>query len=154
MFKELKVSLKQRIDEDMKAAMRARDSARLTAIRMILAAVKQREVDERIQADDAVVVAVLERLSKQRKDSIDQFRAAGRDDLVAKESAELELLQSYLPPQLGEADLRAQIDAALAETGVTSVQGLGKVMGLLKTRLAGQADMARVSAVVKQRLQG
>ena len=147
------MSLKQRIDDDMKSAMRARDSARLTAIRLALAGIKQREVDERIQADDAVVISVLERLSKQRKDSIDQFRKAGRDDLVAKEAAELELLQSYLPAQLTDVELRALIEAAIAETGASGGQAMGKVMAALKPRLAGRAEMGRVSAAVKQCLQ-
>lgn len=147
------MSLRQRIDDDMKAAMRARDTARLTAIRFALAAVKQREVDERIQADDTVVISVLERLSKQRKDSIDQFRKAGREDLVAKESAELEILQSYLPAQLTDAELRTLVEAAIAETGASGGQAMGKVMAVLKPRVAGRAEMGRVSAAVKQCLQ-
>lgn len=146
------MSLKVRINEDMKAALRARDAARLSAIRMLLAAIKQKEVDERVVADDAAVTAIVERLIKQRRDSIEQFRKAGRTDLVDKEKAELDLLAGYLPQQLSEADLAAAIDAAIAEAGATGPQAMGKVMGLLKPRIAGRADMGKASALVKQKL--
>lgn len=148
------MSLKDRINEDMKAALRARDAARLSAIRMLLAAIKQKEVDERIVADDAAVTAIVEKLIKQRRDSIEQFGKAGRTDLVDKEKAELDLLAGYLPQQLSEAELAAAIDAAIAEAGATGPQAMGKVMGLLKARIAGRADMGKVSALVKSRLGG
>ncbi len=146
------MSLKERINEDMKAALKARQSERLSAIRLLMAAVKQREVDERKPLDDAAVVSVVERLIKQRRDSIEQFRSAGRTDLVDKESAELELLQQYLPQPLSDAELSAAVQAAIAEAGGTGPQAMGKVMALLKARLAGRADMARVSALVKAKL--
>lgn len=152
------MSLKDRINEDMKAAMRARAPERLGAIRMLLAAVKQKEIDERIAADDAAVVAVVERLIKQRKDSIEQFGKAGRADLVAKETAELELLRGYLPQALSEAEVAAAIDAAIAEVlaaapgSSLAPSAMGKVMALLKPRLAGRADMSKVSALVKARV--
>jgi hypothetical protein len=146
------MSLKDRINEDMKAAMRAKDAARLSAIRMLLAAIKQKEVDERIVADDAAVIAIVEKLIKQRRDSIEQFGKAGRTDLVDKEKAELDLLSGYLPQQLSEDELNAAIDAAIAEAGATGPQAMGKVMGLLKPRIAGRADMGRASALVKRKL--
>ncbi len=146
------VALKDRITEDMKAAMRARDAGRLSAIRLLQAAVKQKEVDERIVADDAEVLAIVEKLIKQRRDSIEQFAKAGRTDLVDKEKAELELLSGYLPQQLSDAELQAAVDAAVAESGATGAQAMGKVMALLKPRLAGRADMGKASALVKQRL--
>jgi len=148
-------SLKDRITDDMKAAMRARESERLGAIRMLLAAIKQKEVDERVSVDDAAVIAIVERLIKQRKDSIEQFGKAGRDDLVQKETAELLLLQGYLPQALGEADLNQAIDAAVAEVaggGALAPSAMGKVMALLKPRLAGRADMSKVSGLVKARI--
>jgi len=148
------MTLKERIQEDMKAAMRARESERLLAIRMLLAAVKQKEIDERIDADDAAVTAIVERLIKQRRDSIDQFGKAGRTDLVDKETAELHLLQGYLPRQMDEGEIAAAIDAAMAESGASGPQAMGKVMALLKPRLAGKADMGKVSAMVKGRLAG
>lgn len=162
------MSLKDRITEDMKAAMRARETDRLGAIRLLLAAIKQKEVDERVVVDDAAAVAIVERLIKQRKDSIDQFGKAGRDDLVAKESAELALLQTYLPQALSEAEVAAAVDAAVAEAiagGAPTVicasgapalapAAMGKVMALLKPRLAGRADMSRVSGLVKARIGG
>ena len=148
------MSLKNRITEDMKTAMRARDAARLSAIRMLLAAVKQREVDGRLEADDALVLSVVEKLIKQRKDSIAQFEAGGRADLVAKEAAEIEVLSQYLPQQLGEAEINAAIDAAIAASGATGPAAMGKIMGQLKAQLAGRADMSRVSALVKKRLAG
>ncbi|MCS7100219.1 MAG: GatB/YqeY domain-containing protein [Burkholderiaceae bacterium] len=146
------MSLKDRITEDMKAAMRAKDGARLTAIRFLQAAIKQKEVDERIVADDATILAVVEKLIKQRRDSIAQFEQAGRGDLVAKERAELELLQSYLPRQASEEELAAAVDAAIAAAGAAGPQAMGKVMAALKAQLAGRADMAKVSALVKARL--
>jgi uncharacterized protein len=148
------MGLKDRINEDMKAALKARQSERLSAIRLLLAAVKQREIDERITLDDAAVTSVVERLIKQRRDSIEQFQAAGRTDLVAKESAELELLKQYLPQPLSEPEPAAAIETAIAEAGSEKVgpQAMGKVMALLKARLAGKADMGRVSSLVKARL--
>jgi hypothetical protein len=148
------MSLKDRITEDMKAAMRARDAGRLSAIRMLLAAVKQREVDDRIEADDPLVLAIVEKLIKQRKDAISQFEAGGRADLVAKETAELGVLAAYLPAQMNEDDLAAAIDAALAESAASGPAAMGKVMALLKPRLAGRADMGQVSAIVRRRLLG
>jgi hypothetical protein len=149
------MGLKYQINEDMKAALKARQSERLSAIRLLMAAVKQKEIDERKELDDGAVVSVVERLIKQRRDSIEQFQAAGRTDLVEKESAELELLKQYLPQPLSEPELAAAIEAAIAEAGVApgaGPQAMGKVMGLLKTRLAGKADMGRVSSLVKARL--
>jgi len=145
-------ALKERITEDMKAAMRAKDAGRLSAIRLLQAAIKQKEVDERVVADDAAVLAIIEKLIKQRKDSIEQFAKAGRTDLVDKEKAELELLTGYLPQQMTQAELAAAVDAALAESGAAGPQGMGKVMAILRPRLAGRADMGQVSALVKQRL--
>jgi uncharacterized protein YqeY len=146
------VALRERINEEMKAAMRARDAGRLSAIRLLQAAIKQREVDERIVADDVVVLAIVEKLIKQRRDSIEQFAKAGRTDLVDKEKAELDLLTGYLPQQLSDAELQAAVDAAIAEAGAAGPQAIGKVMALLKPRIAGRADMGKASALVKQRL--
>lgn len=148
------MSLKARITDDMKAAMRAKDTARLGTVRLLLAAIKQREVDERTELDDAAVSAVVEKLIKQRRDSISQFRAAGRDDLVAAEAAELAILQAYLPEPLSAAEIEAAVAAAIAESGAASPKDMGKVMGLLKPRLAGRADMGQVSALIKARLAG
>jgi hypothetical protein len=148
------MSLKARVTDDMKTAMRAKDSARLGTIRLLLAAIKQREVDERIELDDAAVSSIVEKLIKQRKDSISQFQAAGRDDLVAAEQAELVVLQAYLPEQLSAAEVEAAVVAAIAESGATSARDMGKVMGLLKPRLASRADMGQVSALIKARLAG
>ncbi|MHB1188109.1 GatB/YqeY domain-containing protein [Thiobacillus sp.] len=148
------MSLKARITDDMKAAMRARETARLGTIRLLLAAIKQKEVDERIELDDAAVSSIVEKLIKQRKDSISQFQAAGRDDLVAAEQAELVVLQAYLPEQLSAAEVEAAVNAAIAESGASSAKDMGKVMGLLKPRLAGRADMGQVSALIKARLAG
>jgi uncharacterized protein YqeY len=147
-------SLKDRITEDMKAAMRAKDSARLGAIRFLQAAIKQKEVDERVTLDDAAIVGVIEKLAKQRRDSISQFEQAGRTDLADKEKAELTLLQSYLPQQLTDDELLAVIKAAIAEVGAAGPQAMGKVMGVVKPRIAGRADPARASALVKQLLAG
>jgi uncharacterized protein YqeY len=146
------VALRERINEEMKAAMRARDAGRLSAIRLLQAAIKQREVDERIVADNVVVLAIVEKLIKQRRDSIEQFAKAGRTDLVDKEQAELDLLTGYLPQQLSDAELHAAVDAAIAEAGAAGPQAMGKVMALLKPRIAGRADMGKASALVKQRL--
>jgi len=148
------MSLKDRITEDMKSAMRAKDAARLAAIRFLQAAIKQKEVDERIVADDAQVLAIIERLIKQRRDSISQFAAAGRDDLVAKEQAELALLAGYLPQRMSDAELDAAIDAAIAECGATGTAAIGKVLAALKPRIAGRADMGQASARVKSKLAG
>ena len=158
------MSLKAGIIDDMKTAMRgrtnpdeaqrAKDTARLGTIRLLLAAIKQREVDERIELDDAAVSSIVEKLIKQRKDSISQFQTAGRDDLVAAEQAELMVLQAYLPEQLSTAEVEAAVTTAIAESGAASAKDMGKVMGLLKSRLAGRADMGQVSALIKARLAG
>jgi uncharacterized protein YqeY len=153
-FLEIPMTLKERINEDMKAAMRAREAERLSAIRLLLAAVKQKEIDERITADDAVVIAIVEKLIKQRRDSIEQFEKAGRKDLVDKETAELTLLTGYLPQQISEAELIAAIATAIQETGAAGPQAMGKVMAVLKPRIAGRADMGKASALVKQKLTG
>ena len=146
------MSLKNQITEDMKNAMRAKDTARLGTIRLLLAAVKQKEVDERIELDDGAVVAIIEKLIKQRKDSISQFQAAKRDDLVAIESAELLILQAYMPEQMSEAEVAAVVAKAVAAVGATGPQDMGKVMGLVKSQLAGKADMGVVSTQVKAAL--
>lgn len=146
------MSLKARITDDMKTAMRAKETARLGTIRLLLAAIKQKEVDERTELDDATVSSIVEKLIKQRKDSISQFQVAGRDDLVAAEQAELVVLQAYLPEQLSAAEVEAAVAAAIAESGASSAKDMGKVMGLLKPRLAGRADMGQVSALIKARL--
>jgi uncharacterized protein YqeY len=138
----------------MKAAMRAKDAARLSAIRLLLAAIKQREVDERIELDDASVVSVIEKMMKQRRESIAQFEKAARKDLADAEKAELQVLSAYLPKQLGDAELGAAVAAAIAESGAAGLKDMGKVMALLKSRLAGKADMGQVSALVKTRLSG
>lgn len=148
------MSLKQRINDDMKAAMRARESERLGTIRLLLAAIKQREVDERIELDDAAVLAVVEKLIKQRKDAISQFEQAGRTDLVDKESAEVAVLQVYMPAALSDAEVAAEVRNAIAESGAAGPQDMGKVMALLKPRLAGRADMSAVSGQVKAALAG
>ncbi len=136
----------------MKTAMRAKDAARLSTVRLILAAIKQREVDERIELDDAAVVGVIEKMIKQRRESIAQYEKAARKDLVDAEKAELVLLSGYLPAQMSEADIAQAVAAALTESGASGVKDMGKVMALLKPRLAGKADMGRVSALVKARL--
>ncbi|MBS0614004.1 MAG: GatB/YqeY domain-containing protein [Proteobacteria bacterium] len=146
------MSLKERITEDMKAAMRSGDKERLGAIRMITAAIKQREVDERITLDDAQVTAVLEKMIKQRKESLVQFQSGGRQDLADKESAEIALLQTYLPAQLSEAELDALIQEAITATGASSVKDMGKVMGIIKNKAAGRADMGAVGAKIKAKL--
>jgi uncharacterized protein len=146
------MSLKDRINDDMKAAMKARETERLGTIRLLLAAIKQREVDERITLDDAAVTAVIDKMIKQRKDSIAQFEAAGRTDLVGQESAELAVLAAYMPEQLSEAEIAAEVQAAVAQTGAAGPQDMGKLMGVLKGKLAGRADMTVVSALVKAAL--
>ncbi|MGE3864135.1 MAG: GatB/YqeY domain-containing protein [Burkholderiaceae bacterium] len=146
------MTLKDRITEDMKAAMRARESVRLSAIRMLLAAIKQKEVDERITVDDAQVAAIVDKLIKQRKDSVAQFEQAGRTELADKEKAEIDVLSAYLPQQASAADVAAAVDAAIAVTGAAGPQDMGKVMGVLKAQLAGRTDLSAVSAQVKARL--
>ena len=146
------MSLKDQITEDMKNAMRAKEIARLGAIRLLLAAIKQREVDERIVVDDAGVIATVEKMMKQRKDSISQFEKAGRDDLVAIEAGEMAILQAYLPAQLSDAEVEAAVAAAVSATGAAGPQDMGKVIGALKAQLAGKADMGKVSALVKAAL--
>jgi uncharacterized protein YqeY len=146
------MSLKDRIQQDVKDAMRAKDKSRLAAIRLITAAIKQREVDERVELDDSQVTAVLDKMAKQRRESISQFEKAGRDDLIAQEVMELEIIQSYLPEQLGEEEINALIDSTLQDTGATSIKDMGKVMGQLKPKLQGRADMSAVSALIKARL--
>ena len=146
------MSLKERITEDMKAAMRAGEKERLGTVRMILAAIKQREVDERVSLDDAQVLVVLDKMVKQRKESVAQFATGGRADLVAKEQAEIALLQQYLPAQLSAAEIESLIGKAIASTGASSLKDMGKVMSALKSELAGRADMSAVSARIKQML--
>ena len=146
------MSLKDQITEDMKTAMRAKDAERLGAIRMLLAACKQREVDERIVLDDAAVVAIVDKLIKQRKDSITAFTQAARTDLVDKETAELKVLEAYLPARLSADEVKAAVTALVAELGAAGPGDMGKVMGAAKARLAGKADMGLVSAAVKQAL--
>jgi uncharacterized protein YqeY len=146
------MSLKDQITEDMKNAMRAKETARLGAIRLLLAAIKQREVDERIVLDDAAVIAIIEKMMKQRKDSISQFEKANRDDLVAIEAAEMLILQAYLPAQMSDAEVEAAVAAAVASTGAAGPQDMGKVISALKAQLAGKADMGKVSALVKAAL--
>jgi len=146
------MSLKDQITEDMKTAMRAKDAPRLLTIRGLLAALKQREVDERIELDDAAVVALVDKLVKQRKDSITQFTAGGRTDLVEKEAAELAVLEGYLPQRMGEAEIAAAVSGIVAELGASGPGDMGKVMGAVKARLAGKADMGLVSAAVKAAL--
>jgi uncharacterized protein YqeY len=146
------MTLKERITEDMKTAMRAGEKDRLATIRLVLAAVKQIEVDERIVLDDARVLSVLEKMVKQRKESIAQFESGGRADLVAKEAAELAVIQAYLPAQMSDAELDALIAEAIAATGAASVKDMGKVMGVVKGKAAGRADMAVVGARIKQKL--
>jgi uncharacterized protein YqeY len=144
--------LKDQITEDMKTAMRAKDSARLLTIRGLLAALKQKEIDERITLDEAAVVGIIDKLIKQRKDSISQFQSAGRTDLVDKETAELKVLEGYLPQRLGADDISVEVAKIVAELGATGPGDMGKVMGAAKTRLAGKADMSLVSTAVKQAL--
>jgi len=146
------MTLKERITEDMKSAMRAGEKERLGTIRLVLAAIKQREVDERISLDDTQVLAVLEKMVKQRKEAITQFESGGRADLVAKEQSELGVLQAYLPAQMSDAELDALIAEAIASSGAASVKDMGKVMGIVKAKAQGKADMGVVSARIKQKL--
>jgi uncharacterized protein YqeY len=148
------MSLKDRITEDMKAAMRARDSERLGTIRMLTAAMKQKEVDERVTLDDAMVVGIVDKLIKQRKDSVEAFSKAGRQDLADKEAAEIVVLQGYLPARLSADEIAAEVAAIVAETGAKGPGDMGKVMGAVKARMAGKADMGQVSAAVKAALAG
>ncbi len=144
--------LKEQLSEDIKAAMRAKEGDKLSTLRLISAAIKQKEVDERIELTDAQVLAVIEKMIKQRKDSITQFKAGGRADLVAKEEAELVILSAYLPAQMSQAEVAAAVDAAVAACGAAGPQDMGKVMGVLKPQLAGKADMGAVSQLIKARL--
>jgi uncharacterized protein len=148
------MSLKERITDDMKAAMRSGEKERLGVIRMITSAIKQREVDERISLDDAQVLSVLEKMIKQRKESLVQFQAGNRQDLVDKESAEITLLQGYLPSQLSDADIDGLINDAIAVSGAGSIKDMGKVMAIIKGKAQGRADMAAVGAKIKARLSG
>jgi uncharacterized protein len=148
------MSLKERITDDMKAAMRSGEKERLGVIRMITAAIKQREVDERISLDDTQVLSVLEKMLKQRKESLVQFQAGNRQDLVDKEAAEITLLQGYLPSQLSDPEIDALIKDAIAATGAASIKDMGKVMGLIKGKAQGRADMAAVGAKIKAKLGG
>jgi len=146
------MSMKQQLTEDMKAAMKAGEKHKLGVIRLINAAIKQREVDERIELDDTAVIAVLDKMVKQRKDSVSQYEAANREDLAEIERAEIVVIEAYLPAKMGEAEIVAAIQAAIAETGATGAADMGKLMGALKPKLAGQADMGLVSKLVKQLL--
>lgn len=148
------MSLKQRLTDDMKAAMKGGDKERLAVIRLVNAAIKQREVDERIQLDDAQVLSVLEKMIKQRRDSVSQYESAGREDLAAQERFEISVIQDYMPQALSEAEIDALIEAAIAETGAASGRDMGKVVGALKPKVAGRADMGAVSARIKARLGG
>jgi uncharacterized protein YqeY len=148
------MSLKARITEDMKAAMRSGEKDRLSCIRMLQAGIKQREVDERVELDDTQVLAVIDKMIKQRKESVAQFQAGNRADLVAKESAEIDVLTGYLPAQLGAAELDAMIKDAIATTGAASMKDMGKVMGILKPKVQGRTDMGALSARIKSALGG
>ena len=146
------VSLKTQITEDMKTAMRARETARLGAIRLLLAALKQREVDERIELTDADVLAIIDKMLKQRRDSISQYKAANRQDLVDVEEFEVSVLQTYMPQQMNEAEIAAAVDQAISASGAAGVKDMGKVMAILKPQLAGRADLGKVSGLVKAQL--
>ena len=146
------MSLTDRIQQDVKDAMRAKEKERLATIRLITAAIKQREVDERIELNDEQVLVVLDKMCKQRRESISQFEKAGRDDLIAQEVSELDIIKTYLPEQLGEDEIAAMIDTAMADTGASSIKDMGKVMGQLKPKLQGRADMGAVSALIKSKL--
>lgn len=146
------MSLKDRITDDVKDAMRARDKPRLATLRLITAAIKQQEVDERIELDDTQLLSLLDKMCKQRRESISQFEKAARDDLIAQEVSELAIIKTYLPEQLGEAEIAALIDDTMAATGAASIKDMGKVMGQLKPKLQGRADMGAVSAMIKARL--
>ena len=146
------MGLKGRINEDMKTAMRAKDAARLSAVRMLLAAMKQKEIDERVELGDAEVLGIVEKLIKQRRESIAQYEKAGRADLADVEKFEIDVLSAYLPAQMSEAEISAAVEAAITEVGASGVKDMGKVMAVLKPRLAGRADMGKVSAQVRSRL--
>ncbi len=146
------MALKERITEDMKAAMRSRDAARLSAIRLLLAAIKQKEVDERRELNDADVVSAIEKMIKQRRDSISQYEAASRTDLADAEKFELSVLQAYMPQQMDASEIAGEVESAVAESGASGPADMGKVMALLKAKLAGRADMGAVSSAVKTRL--
>jgi uncharacterized protein YqeY len=146
------MTLKERITDDMKSAMRSGEKERLATIRLVLSGIKQREVDERILLDDSQVLSVIEKMTKQRKESITQFEAGGRADLVAKEAAEMAVLQAYMPEAMSEAELATLIDAAVASTGAASIKDMGKVMAQVKAAAAGRADMAAVGVLIKARL--
>ena len=146
------MSLKAQIQEDMKTAMRAKEAARLATIRLLLAAMKQREVDERIELTDTDVLTIIEKMIKQRKDSISQYEAGGRQDLADVEKSEMDILATYMPAALSDAEVQAAVDAAMAETGAAGMQDMGKVVALLKGKLAGRADMGKVSGLVKAAL--
>lgn len=148
------MSLKARITEDMKAAMKAKEAAKLSAIRLLNAAIKQKEVDERVELDDAAVAAVIEKLVKQRKDSVTQYEAANRQDLADVEKAEIDILSAYLPEKMSSEEVAAAVAAAVAQTGAKGPADMGKLMGVLKPQLAGKADMAEVSKLVKAALTG
>ncbi|TIC84683.1 GatB/YqeY domain-containing protein [Crenobacter intestini] len=146
------MTLKQQINDDMKQAMKARDSVRLGAIRLLMAAIKQKEVDEQVELDDTAVTAVIDKMIKQRRDSVTQYKAGGREDLVEAESAEIDVLVGYMPQPLSEAEIAALIEQAVADSGAAGMQDMGKVMALLRPQLAGRADMAAVSVLIKARL--
>ena len=148
------MSLKEKITEDMKAAMRAKETARLGTIRLLLSAMKQKEVDERVELTDADVLSIIEKMLKQRRESIAQFEKAARNDLADNEKAEIAVLSAYLPQQMSEAEVADAIAAAITESGAAGQKDMGKVMGLLKTRLAGRTDMGKLSGLVKAKLQG
>ena len=153
MFAHRKImTIKEQIMADMKASMKAHDSARLSAIRMLMAAIKQKEVDERVVCGDAEITAIIAKLVKQRHDSIEQYRAANRMDLADKESAEIDVLSAYLPKPLSEEEILAIIDEAIVATGASGMAAMGKVMGMIKPKLPGRADLGKVSALIKQKL--
>lgn len=146
------MSLKDQITADMKAAMRAHEAARLSTIRLLMAAIKQKEVDERIVADDAAIQQIIAKLIKQRRDSVEQYRAGGRDDLADKEAFEIEVLSAYLPKQMSDEEIAAVVDEVLKENGLSGMAAMGKTIGLIKPKVAGKADMGKVSALVKAKL--
>ena len=150
--KQQAMSIKEQLQEDIKSAMRAKESGRLSTLRLVTAAIKQKEVDERVELNDAAVLAVLEKMIKQRKDSIAQFQAGGRQDLVDIEQAELAILTAYMPAQLSEAEVTAAVQAAIAQVGAAGPQDMGKVMAVIKPQLAGKADMGLVSQILKSKL--
>lgn len=144
--------MKQKLQDDIKSAMRAKDSVRLTTLRMLSAAIKQTEIDKQIEADDAAILAIIQKMIKQRQDAAQQFQAAGRNELADKENTEIEILNQYLPAQLSEEELNTLIKQTIAELNCSGMQDMGKVIGNLKAKLAGRADMGKVSAIVKQHL--